>query len=78
MIRFFGTQSGRGMISKLLSWFGYYPMSYGAACGRSWIQINGKVICQSAGDDFYLPDATINNLARVIFPNCEWEHNDYD
>lgn len=55
------------MIRWLLRKFGYYKCDYGFACGRHWISIDTKVIAQTSGDDFYLPDETIHALGYTLF-----------
>jgi predicted amidohydrolase len=52
---------------------GYHTIDYGFSCGRHWVEIDGKVICQTEGDDLYLADADVAAIARLIFgPNC-WD-----
>lgn len=48
-------------------------IDYGFSCGRHWISINGKIIAQTPGDDVWMRDADVCDLARAIFPDCEWK-----
>lgn len=51
---------------KLLKWFGYYKIDYGFSCGRHWIEIDGKTIAQTPGDDVWLRNEDISELGRVV------------
>lgn len=61
-----------GWFDKLM-WklFNYLRVDYGFSCGRHWIDIDGKVIAQTPGDDFYLPDEKIAQLGLKVIPGCE-------
>lgn len=48
-------------------------IDYGFSCGRHWISINDKVIAQTPGDDFCMPDEEIRKLAIAVIPNCVWK-----
>jgi hypothetical protein len=48
-------------------------IDYGFSCGRHWIKINGKVIAQTPGDDVWMRDEDVCDLARAIVPGCVWE-----
>jgi hypothetical protein len=50
----------------LLRLFGYYKIDYGYACGRHWIEIDGKVIAQTSGDDVWLRDEDVHRLGYVV------------
>lgn len=45
----------------------------GFSCGRHWISINGKVIAQTDGDDVWMKDEDVCDLARAIVPGCDWK-----
>jgi len=45
-------------------------VDYGFACGRYWLQIDGKMICQTSGDDFWMTDSDVLSLIMVLFPNA--------
>lgn len=61
------------MIAKILRWFGYVSIDYGFACGRHWIEVDGKMIAQTHGDDFWMKDNDIRRLAQAIIPECVWK-----
>lgn len=48
-------------------------IDYGFSCGRHWIKINDVMICQTQGDDVWMRDADVCDLARAIVPGCVWE-----
>lgn len=56
----------------LLKQFGYYKFDYGFACGRHWLQIDGKVVAQTEGDDVYLRDGDIVRLVQGTIDASEW------
>jgi hypothetical protein len=58
----------------LLRKLGYLKVDYGFACGRHWIEIDGKTIAQTPGDDFWLRDEDIRNLAVAVIPGCIWKN----
>jgi len=60
----------------LLRKLGYLRVDYGFACGRHWMSIDGKVICQSGGDDFYMADHHVQELVRAVFPSA-WQKSRY-
>lgn len=56
----------RKLLTRVLAHFGYYKITYGFACGRHWMEINGKVVAQTAGDDVYLRDEDVRKLQLVV------------
>ena len=52
------------LISATLRRFGYYKCDYGFACGRHWIKIDGKTICQTSGD-VWLRDEDVQRIGYV-------------
>lgn len=66
------------MIRSLLRWLGYVSIDYGFSCGRHWIQIDGKTIAQTHGDDYWMPDEEIRRLAQAVVPGCVWEAEEGD
>ncbi len=48
-------------------------IEHGFSCGRHWIRINGVMIAQTQGDDVWMRDADVCDLARAIVPGCTWE-----
>jgi hypothetical protein len=46
-------------------------VDWGFACGRAWIEIDGKTICQTEGDDLWMQDDKVRELIKLIFPE-EW------
>lgn len=48
-------------------------VDYGFSCGRHWISIGGKVIAQTSGDDVWMRDEDVCDLARAIIPGCDWK-----
>lgn len=52
---------------KLLKFFGYYAIDYGCSCGRWWIEIDGKTIAQTSGDDLFLRDEDVKRICDLIF-----------
>ncbi len=48
-------------------------VQYGFSCGRHWIKIGDKVIAQTPGDDVWMRDADVCDLARAVIPGCEWK-----
>lgn len=61
------------MIRWLLRKLGYVSIDYGFSCGRHWVAIDGKVIAQTSGDDFWLEDAQIRRMAIAVVPGCVWQ-----
>jgi hypothetical protein len=61
------------VIRALLRWLGYVSIDYGYACGRHWVEIDGKVIAQTHGDDLWMKDEEIRRLAIAVIPGCVWE-----
>lgn len=61
---------------KLLRWilrrFGFVHIDYGAACGRHWVSIDGKVLAQTPGDRVPLRDGDVVRIARACIPGCIW------
>ena len=45
---------------------GYLKVDYGFACGRHWIEIDGKVIAQTGGDDVWLRDEDVHRIGYAI------------
>src|ERR1700722_13830653 len=45
----------------------------GFSCGRHWIKINDVMIAQTSGDDVWMKDEDVCDLARAIVPGCTWE-----
>jgi len=54
------------MLRWLLRHIGYYHIDYGFACGRHWIEIDGKIIAQTPGDDVWLRDEDVHRLGYAI------------
>lgn len=48
-------------------------IEHGFSCGRHWIKINDVMIAQTQGDDVWMRDADVCDLARAIVPGCTWE-----
>jgi len=42
-------------------------VDWGFACGRAWIEIDGKTICQTVGDDMYMTDDKVRELIELVF-----------
>lgn len=61
------------MTRWLLRRFGYVKVYHGAACGRHWVSIDGKMIYQASGADLWMPDDFTQALAIVADPTCKWE-----
>ena len=53
-------------IQEDLKKLGYYKIKWGLSCGRNWIEIDGKVICQTQGDDVYLRDEDVSEIIKVV------------
>lgn len=51
---------------RLLKYFGFYKIDYGFATGRHWIEIDGKVIAQTSGDDVWLRDEDVHRLGYIV------------
>lgn len=64
---------GRSVIRAILRRFGFVKIDHGAACGRHWVSIDGKMIYQATGADLWMPDDFTQALAIVADPACEWE-----
>lgn len=45
----------------------------GFSCGRYWIRINDVMICQTQGDDVWMRDSDVCDLARAIVPGCDFD-----
>lgn len=52
---------------------GYVKIEHGFSCGRHYIIIDGKTIAQTPGDDIWMRDEDVCDLARAIVPDCTWE-----
>jgi hypothetical protein len=50
----------------LLKKFGFYQIEYGFACGRHWIEIDGKVIAQTLGDDIWMRDEDVAKMQKIL------------
>ena len=48
-------------------------IDYGFSCGRHWIRIGDIMIAQTQGDDVWMRDEDVCDLARAIVPGCDWE-----
>lgn len=48
-------------------------IEHGFSCGRHWIKINDVMIAQTQGDDVWMRDEDVCDLARAIVPDCKWE-----
>lgn len=67
------------MIRAILHKLGYLKVDYGFACGRHWIEIDGKTICQTSGDDIFLRDEDVHRLGyELIDKGKHWTKPDYD
>lgn len=61
------------MISAILRLLGYVRIDYGFSCGRYWVEIDGKIIAQTAGDDLWMADGDVRRLAQGIWGDaCVW------
>ena len=60
------------MLSHILRWFGYVSIDYGFSCGRHWVEIDGKMIAQTPGNDFWMRDEDIRRLAIAVIEGCRW------
>lgn len=61
----------------LMKKFGYVKVNYGFACGRHWIEIDGKIIAQTNGDDVWLRDEDIHRLGYALFDHGRyWDYPD--
>lgn len=68
------------MIRKILKWFGYYQIDYGSSCGRHFLEIDGKIIAQTSGDDAYIIDEHAKGIIDAVFHNKarnELEYNEW-
>ena len=54
------------LVRRFLRRFGYLKVDYGCACGRHWVEIDGKVIAQSSGDDVWMRDEDVHRLGYAI------------
>jgi len=75
----------KNTITKILRRFGYLKVDYGFACGRHWLSIDGKTICQTnclyvclLVCCLFLISGCANqinaiNLVKEKFPNCEMQ-----
>jgi hypothetical protein len=52
------------VMRRFLKLFGYYKIDYGFSCGRHWIEIDGKVVAQTPGDDVWLRDEDVAALVK--------------
>lgn len=63
-----------GNMRWLLRFFGYYKIDYGFSCGRHWMEIDGKIVAQTAGDDVWLRDEDVHALVvGTIGAGHGWE-----
>ena len=62
------------MIRKLLRLFGYYKIDYGFACGRYWVEIDGKTLAQTSGDDVWLRDEQVEKIQKVCLQQPETDN----
>jgi len=58
------------MITDLLRRLGYLKVDYGFSCGRHFIEIDGKIIAQTNGNDVWMRDEDISTLGRAVIPGC--------
>jgi hypothetical protein len=54
------------LVRRFLRQFGYLKVDYGFSCGRHWVEIDGKVIAQTSGDDVWLRDEDVHRLGYAI------------
>jgi hypothetical protein len=54
------------VVRRVLRRFGYLKCDYGFSCGRHWVEIDGKVIAQTSGDDVWLRDEDVHRLGYAI------------
>lgn len=54
------------MIRRIFKWFGFYKISWGFTCGRHWMEIDGKVIAQTPGNDMWMRDLEIELLQMFL------------
>ena len=66
------------MIRKILRFFGFVSIDYGFSCGRHWMEIDGKMIAQTHGDDFWMRDEDVRRMAIAVIPGCIWKPEEGD
>ena len=54
------------VVVSFLRKHGYLKVDYGFACGRHWIEIDGKVIAQTGGDDVWLRDEDVHRIGYAV------------
>lgn len=59
------------MFKNILKRFGYLKVDYGFSCGRHWIKIDDKIICQ-ANCDVYLKDEDVHRIGYFILDNGKY------
>ncbi len=65
------------MVDNILRRFGYYKCDYGFSCGRHWISIDDKIICQTSGDDVWMRDEDVHRLGYICFDHGKfWDKPD--
>jgi hypothetical protein len=66
------------MIRGLLRHFGFYKIDHGFATGRHWIEIDGKTIADTDGDDIRLRDIDVLRIGARIFGTWTAPEDDLD
>jgi hypothetical protein len=54
------------LVRRFLRRFGYLKVDYGFACGRYWVEIDGKVISQTSATHVWLRDDDVHRLGYAI------------
>jgi hypothetical protein len=54
------------LVRRFLRRFGYLKVDYGFACGRYWVEIDGKVISQTSATHVWLCDDDVHRLGYAI------------
>lgn len=53
------------MIIRMLRRLGYVKFEYGFACGRHWMEIDGRMFAQS-DDDVRVPDEFVERICHAV------------
>ena len=60
------------LVQRFLRRYGYLKVDYGFSCGRHWLEIDGKMIAQTSGDDVWLRDEDIHRLGYAIIDHGKY------
>jgi hypothetical protein len=55
----------RRLVGCVLRRFGYLKCDYGFSCGRHWVEIDGRTVAQTSGDDCWMRDEDVHRLGYV-------------